>query len=67
MSGRPHWGKVHTLDASRLRQLYPHFDDFVRVRDEVDPAGQFANPYLDRVLGPPPAGPVAGLPAEGPG
>ena len=44
-------GKVHTLDASRLRQLYPHFGDFVRVRVEADPAGRFANPYLDRVLG----------------
>ena len=67
VSGRPHWGKVHTLNASRLRQLYPHFGDFVRVRDEVDPVGQFANPYLDRVLGPPPAGLVAGFPRRGPG
>jgi len=64
MGGRPHWGKLHTLDASRLRELYPHFGDCVRVRDEVDPAGRFTNPYLDRVLGPPPAG---GLPPERPG
>ena len=51
--GRPHWGKLHTLDAGRLRELYPHFEDFVRMRDEVDPDGLFTNPYLDRVLGPP--------------
>jgi L-gulono-1,4-lactone dehydrogenase len=51
--GRPHWGKLHSLDAGRLRQLYPHFGDFVRMRDEVDPDGLFTNPYLDRVLGPP--------------
>ena len=54
VGGRPHWGKMHTLDAGRLRELYPRFGDFVRVRDEADPAGRFTNPYLDRVLGPPP-------------
>ena len=60
VGGRPHWGKMHTLDAARLRELYPRFGDFVRIRDEVDPDGRFTNPYLDRVLGPrlgPPAGP----------
>jgi L-gulono-1,4-lactone dehydrogenase len=56
VGGRPHWGKMHTLDAARLRELYPHFGDFVAVRDEVDPDGRFANPYLDQVLGPPGGG-----------
>ncbi|WP_037600901.1 D-arabinono-1,4-lactone oxidase [Streptacidiphilus rugosus] len=50
--GRPHWGKMHNLDAARLRPRYRHFDAFVGVRDAVDPTGVFANPYLDRVLGP---------------
>jgi FAD-linked oxidoreductase len=59
MGGRPHWGKMHSLEAGRLRELYPHFGDFVRVRDEVDPSGRFASSYLDRILGPPP-GRVAG-------
>jgi FAD-linked oxidoreductase len=49
--GRPHWGKMHDLGADRLRELYPRFDDFVRIRKEVDPAGVFSNDYLDRVLG----------------
>ena len=52
VGGRPHWGKMHDLDASVLRTRYPHFDDFLRVRKECDPAGTFANAYLDRVLGP---------------
>ncbi|HVW41616.1 MAG TPA: D-arabinono-1,4-lactone oxidase [Amycolatopsis sp.] len=52
VGGRPHWGKMHPLDAGALRKLYPHFDDFLRVRAETDPAGVFTNPYLDRVLGP---------------
>lgn len=48
--GRPHWGTMHTLDAARLRDRYPRFDDFVAVRDRLDPRRVFANPYLDRVL-----------------
>ncbi len=51
VGGRPHWGKMHDLTAAELRPLYPHFDDFLRVRDEVDPTRVFTNPYLDRVLG----------------
>lgn len=49
--GRPHWGKMHTLDAARLRALYPRFDDFLAVRDAVDPGRVFTNDHLDRVLG----------------
>ncbi|GAA2990260.1 D-arabinono-1,4-lactone oxidase [Actinokineospora diospyrosa] len=52
VGGRPHWGKMHTLDAGALRARYPRFDDFARVRSEVDPGGLFRNPYCDRVLGP---------------
>lgn len=52
VGGRPHWGKMHSLDAERLATRYPRFDDFRRVRAEVDPAGRFANPYVTRVLGP---------------
>lgn len=49
--GRPHWGKMHTLDASSLRERYPRFEDFTALRDRLDPGRLFANPYLDRVLG----------------
>ena len=49
--GRPHWGKMHTLDAAILRDRYPHFVDFVALRDRLDPDRVFANPYLQRVLG----------------
>jgi FAD-linked oxidoreductase len=54
--GRPHWGKLHDLDADRLRRLYPGFEEFVSLRDRLDPGGLFANAYLDRVLGPVGAG-----------
>ena len=49
--GRPHWGKMHTCDADYLREQYPRFDDFLAVRDRMDPDRVFGNPYLDRVLG----------------
>jgi len=38
-------------DAGRLRPLYPRYDDFRRVRAEVDPEGRFGNSYLTRVFG----------------
>jgi FAD/FMN-containing dehydrogenase len=49
--GRPHWGKMHALEAARLEPRYPRFADFLRVRDEVDPDRRFASPYLEQVLG----------------
>jgi FAD-linked oxidoreductase len=50
--GRPHWGKMHYRTADDLRPAYPRFDDFLGVRNELDPDRRFANRYLDRVLGP---------------
>ncbi|WP_444663198.1 D-arabinono-1,4-lactone oxidase [Cellulomonas sp. CW35] len=52
--GRPHWGKLHWLDARRLAELYPRFADAQRVRAAADPDGVFDNDYLTRVFGPRP-------------
>lgn len=49
--GRPHWGKLHFRDAASLRGAYPRFDDFLAVRERLDPGRVFGNPYLTRVLG----------------
>ncbi len=49
--GRPHWGKMHTLDAAALRERYPRFDDFISVRERLDPERRFANRHLERILG----------------
>ncbi|GAA4491178.1 D-arabinono-1,4-lactone oxidase [Microbacterium panaciterrae] len=49
--GRPHWGKLHTLDAAQLRERHPRFDDFVALRDRMDPERRFGNRYLERVIG----------------
>jgi len=51
LGGRPHWGKLHYRDAGSLRKAYPKFDDFLAVRNRLDPARVFTNGYLDRVLG----------------
>jgi FAD-linked oxidoreductase len=55
VAGRPHWGKLHTLGAERLRELYPRYDEFCRVRAEVDPEARFGNSYLTRIFGRPAA------------
>ncbi|MCC9193721.1 FAD-binding protein [Arthrobacter sp. zg-Y916] len=51
-AGRPHWGKLHTLDAAALAPRYPRFASFQEVRNRLDPGRVFSNAYLDRVLGP---------------
>lgn len=48
---RPHWGKLHDLSAEDLRPRYPRFDDFVTLRNRLDPHRTFTNDYLDQVLG----------------
>ena len=49
--GRPHWGKVHTRTAADLAPAYDRFDDFLALRDRLDPDRVFANAHLRRVLG----------------
>lgn len=49
--GRPHWGKRHTLGKDVLAERYPRFDEFLAVRDRLDPERVFANDYTRRCLG----------------
>jgi FAD-linked oxidoreductase len=51
VGGRPHWGKLHGLGSAALQARYPRYDEFVALRDRLDPTGVLANAYLDRVLG----------------
>jgi len=44
--GRPHWGKLHSLRAPRLAPLYPEWERFLALRDELDPGGRFLNEHL---------------------
>jgi FAD-linked oxidoreductase len=48
--GRPHWGKVHSLGAKELGALYPHFSDFQKLREELDPKGRMLNEHLSKLF-----------------
>jgi FAD-linked oxidoreductase len=65
-AGRPHWGKMHTLDAATLASRYPHWDDFRRVRAALDPHGAFLNDYLRHLLDADTPVPAAPAPAASP-
>ncbi|MXN76120.1 FAD-binding protein [Burkholderia sp. 4701] len=49
--GRPHWGKVHGLTAAGLAACYPRWDDFLALRERMDPHGRFLTPYLRALFG----------------
>ncbi|MEI6198746.1 MAG: D-arabinono-1,4-lactone oxidase [Actinomycetota bacterium] len=48
---RPHWGKMHYRGADELSTLYPRWDEFIALRDTLDPSRTFANVYTDTVFG----------------
>lgn len=49
--GRPHWGKLHTLNGGQLAAIYPRWKDFLAVRQDLDPEGRMLNPYLRGLFG----------------
>lgn len=48
---RPHWGKLHSLEAHDLAPLYQRWGDFSELRNSCDPERLFSNDYIERVLG----------------
>ena len=49
--GRPHWGKMHTLESKELNALYPQFETFLEHRQRQDPERLFATPYIQKLFG----------------
>jgi len=47
--GRVYLAKDARLGAARLREMYPHLDDFLAVRRRVDPAGVFRSDLSRRL------------------
>lgn len=45
-SGRPHWGKWHSLTHNDLESVYPKWHDFIKIRSELDPQGLWLNDHL---------------------
>lgn len=49
--GRPHWGKWHSLNNSELLGLYPNWNQFKVIRQELDPRGRMLNKHLREIFG----------------
>lgn len=48
--GRPHWGKMHSLQFEDLVSLYPKLPEFLQVRQSLDPEGMFLNEYVRKLF-----------------
>ncbi len=42
-NGRPHWGKEFNVDSEYLKSVYPNWDEFLRLRSEIDSQLTFQN------------------------
>jgi FAD-linked oxidoreductase len=49
LGGRPHWGKRFNLTVDEIKKMYPGYEQFVKLREEMDPKGVFSN-QLTRAL-----------------
>lgn len=46
----PHWGKVFTIPGSKLRERYKGYENFMAIRERLDPDGKFVNAYLEKLM-----------------
>lgn len=44
--GRPHWGKYYDPQRYQWRAIYPQWDAFRAVREQLDPTHRFSNDYV---------------------
>jgi xylitol oxidase len=47
---RPHWGKLFTLEVSKIRSRYVHLAAFQKLAMHYDPKGKFRNAFLNQQL-----------------
>lgn len=51
LQGRPHWGKIHTLNKEKVLALYgENFLKFLEVKKALDPKGIFSNKFIDNIF-----------------
>lgn len=48
---RPHWGKLHAYQPQELALLYPRWQDFLSLRQSLDPHNRLLNPHLRQLFG----------------
>ena len=48
--GRPHWGKINSKTAEEFAVMYPEWENFRRVRDQLDPDRRMINSYLEKIF-----------------
>ncbi|MFT5062754.1 MAG: FAD-linked oxidoreductase [Gammaproteobacteria bacterium] len=49
--GRPHWGKMNTMQGYELEAAYPQWGEFKKIRQQLDPDGKMLNEYLGQIFG----------------
>ena len=49
-NGRPHWGKEFNVGTDYFSSVYPKWDEFLKLRAQLDPAGRFMNTMLARIF-----------------
>ncbi len=47
---RPHWGKLFTMDPTRIQLLYKRLPEFRELLQHYDPQGKFRNTFLDKYI-----------------
>lgn len=50
--GRPHWGKRFKAKYNELSKVYPKWNNFIKLREQMDPKGKFLNHYLSNLFTP---------------
>lgn len=48
--GRPHWGKLFTMSAAQIEDVFVKLPDFRRLLDAHDPNGKFRNAFVDSCI-----------------
>ena len=46
LGGKPHWGKCFSLTRAEAEAMYPAYQKFRTIRNELDPNGVFSNEFL---------------------
>ena len=49
LGGRPHWGHVNTLTGALVGSMYPEYERWLDVHQQLNASGVFDSPFSRRV------------------